>query len=250
MQPVRAKLNRNEQSLSAHPRSRRHDRILADVARGPFTYPLPLSTISIAPAALLPRRRGKGEQDVAMLEHLGNVTARHVNREPFERPRTVVSVNPVPQPTAVASSSAANATSSLATPASRSGIRRKAVASTLRATSRPPPISPPRAIFNPIFPDCPRCESHLPARSVALAPVTAQESRFDCYATIQSRLASPSARPAAADSAPCRSFQYRPLAIDAAACLPRHISLHARLIALKRHGGFALQEAVVSLSPA
>ncbi len=86
MQAVRVKLNRNEQSLSAHPRSRRHDRILADVARGPFAYPLALSGISIASAALLPRRRGKGEQDVAMLEHLANVTARHVNREPFERP--------------------------------------------------------------------------------------------------------------------------------------------------------------------
>ena len=109
-----------------------------------------------------------------MLEHLDNVTARHVNREPFERPSNGFPVNPVPQPTAVARSSAANATSSLATPASRSGIRRKAVASTLRASSRPSLISPPRTIFNPIFPDCPRCESHLPARSVALAPVTAQ----------------------------------------------------------------------------
>ena len=86
MQAVRVKLNRDEQSLSAHPRSRRHDRILADVARGPFAQPLALSGVSIVPAALLPRRRAKGEQDVAMLEHLGNVTARHVNREPFERP--------------------------------------------------------------------------------------------------------------------------------------------------------------------
>ena len=219
MQAVRVKLNRNEQSLSAHPRS---------------------------------RRRAKGEQDVAMLEHLGNVTARHVNREPFERPSNGCLREPGTATNGCRSSSAANATSSLATPASRSGIRRKAVASTLRATSRPPLISPPRAIFNPIFPDCPRCESHLPARFVALAPVTAhtQESRFDCSATIQSRLASPSARPTAAASAPCRSIQYRPRAIDAAACLPRHISLHARLISLKRHGGFALQKALVSLSPA
>ena len=159
MQPVRVNLNRNEQSLTAHPQlgpttgpSLTWAAIHSLVRFGRPKFPSPA-------AALLPRQRGTGERDArtprqhhgparqsrairASLEQFSS-RIRYRNQRPPSGHRSPMQQVQLPRQRRKAPFSAHCTTA----------------APTLRATTRPPLLSPPPVIFNSIFPSYPLCES-------------------------------------------------------------------------------------------